>query len=184
MIFDKLYFYLINYKKNKLNDNFKFKQNYIKLFIESANIKAREKGLFINKKRKKMLKLTKSQFLNNFKVTTENVMKQTRVAFSFSFKNHMEKNNNEFNYEYNKYNAPNILFDKEKSKEIEKSFGRIIERYEQNSKSNNEAKKGNNETCKMKPIYKYSSCDYIPRVYFEGQNEEDNNNIDNNVFDE
>lgn len=130
-----------------------------------------------------MIRITKNQFLNNVKMKTDNVIKQT-PAFSFSFKAEAEKNTNQSNYEYNKYNAPNILLDKEKTKEIEKSFGKIIERYHQNSKLTDEAKKSNNETCKMKPIYKYSSCDYIPRVYFEGQNEEDTNNIDNNVYEE
>jgi len=35
----------------------------------------------------------------------------------------------------------------------------------------------------MKPIYKYSSCDYIPRIYIEGKKKEEKN-IDENLFDE
>jgi len=75
------------------------------------------------------------------------------------------------------------MFDKEISKEIEKSFGKVIKRYQEKSKSESELKKHKDETSKMKPIYKYSSCDYIPRVYFEGKNEEDKIN-DNEKIDQ
>jgi len=129
-----------------------------------------------------MFNLSKTQILkNNLKKTTEYALKaqnhnQMPSLFSFSYKTYKNsevKDNSELNYEYNKYNAPNILFDKQTSKEIEKSFGKVIER----SKINEEAKKlSSSEVCKIKQIY-YTSCDYIPKVYIEGQNE---NEVDKN----
>lgn len=119
--------------------------------------------------------LTKGRNLNSIKIN-QNTFTQMQNSFAHSMKNEPSKvNQDDFQYEYNKYNSPYLEFDKQKAKEIENSFGKIIKRYEEKSKiSQEDIKKIDDEKINnFKPEYKYSSCDYIPRAYFNNKNNND-----------
>ncbi len=122
--------------------------------------------------------LSKSKYFNSIKIS-QNSLKGNPYSFNFSYKNeehHRKGDSSQFSYDFNKFNAPNILLDKESKKEIEKSFGKVIERYEKKKKEDFETKKSEIES-KMKTHYKYSGSDYIPNNYMENKDRE--NKFDN-----
>lgn len=127
--------------------------------------------------------------MTNLLITSSNIIRMgMSVRFPFSLKNESNEKESDFRdftaYNYNKYNAPNIVFDEKTKKDIEQSFGKIQERYEKNpqrfqpdySKKNEDVNSGNAENHILKPVYKYSSFDYIPRVYYECDSNQDDDN--------
>lgn len=137
--------------------------------------------------------------LNRFKMknlavpTNSNMINGGSIPrnFSFSMKNYSSEKDRDIHdfteYDYNKFNAPNISLDEKTKKDIEETFSKIQKNYEKNPykfqpdpNENIKVQVSEQEQHNFKPVLKYSSCDYIPRVYYESATNEDDDKTKNN----